>query len=104
MTFIPEELGIKNSNRADFFKYFSCRRLSNRWIRVVSYPASSILAAVKILQGISRLDPDGETNKDIISLFSTGLLHKLCDLPMITVDTIVFHPDIFRIDRSPLNL
>jgi hypothetical protein len=23
---------------------------------------------------------------------------------MITVDTIVFHPDIFRIDRSPLNL
>jgi hypothetical protein len=48
-TFIPEELGIKSSNRANFLKYLNRRRLSNRWIRAVSYPAISILAAIKIL-------------------------------------------------------
>jgi hypothetical protein len=47
MTFIPEERGIKNSNRANFLKYFNRRRLSNRWIRPISYPAISILAAAK---------------------------------------------------------
>jgi hypothetical protein len=49
VTFIPEELGIKSSNRANFLKYFNHRRLSNRWIMAVSYPAISILAAVQIL-------------------------------------------------------
>jgi hypothetical protein len=48
MTFIPEELGIKTSNRANFSKYSNRRRLSNRWIRAVSYPGISILAALKI--------------------------------------------------------
>jgi hypothetical protein len=49
VTIVPEELGIKNSNPANFLKYFNRHRLSNRWIRAVSYPAISILAAVKIL-------------------------------------------------------
>jgi hypothetical protein len=49
MPFIPEELGIKNSNRANSLKYFDRRELSNRWRRAVSYPAISILAEVKIL-------------------------------------------------------
>jgi hypothetical protein len=47
MTFIPEELGVKSSNQANFSKYFDHRRLSNRWIRAVS-----ILVAVKMLEGI----------------------------------------------------
>jgi hypothetical protein len=104
MTFIPEELGIKNSNRANFLKYFNRRRLSNGWIRAVSYPAISILAAFKIPSGIQRLNPSGETNKDIISLFSTGLLHNLCDLPITTADIILFHHDILRTYRLPLNM
>jgi branched-subunit amino acid transport protein len=69
MTFIPEEPGIKSSNRANFFEYFDRRRLSNRWIRVISYSSISILAAVKILSGIQRLNPDGETSNEIMSLF-----------------------------------
>jgi hypothetical protein len=48
MILIAEELGIKGSNRVNFFNYFNGGRLSNRWIRAVSYPAISILAAVKI--------------------------------------------------------
>jgi hypothetical protein len=44
---IPEEHGIKSSNRANFLKYFNRRRLSNRWKRAISYPAISILAVVK---------------------------------------------------------
>jgi hypothetical protein len=49
MTFIPEELGIKSSNQANFLECFDRCRLSNRCIRAVSDPAISILAAVKIL-------------------------------------------------------
>jgi hypothetical protein len=64
MTFIPKELGIKSSNRANFSKYFNTHRLSNRWIRAVSYPVISMLAAVTILSEIERLNPDGEANKD----------------------------------------
>jgi hypothetical protein len=52
MTFIPEELGIKSWNWANFFKYFNRCRSSNRWISAVSYPAISMLVAVKILSGI----------------------------------------------------
>jgi hypothetical protein len=104
MTFTPEELGIKSSNQANFLKYFNHRRLSNYWIRAVHYPILSILAAVKIPEGMFRSNPDGATNKDLISLLWTGLLHKLCDLPMITVDTIPFHSDVFRIYRLPLNI
>jgi hypothetical protein len=69
MTFMPEELGIKISNLVNFLKYFNRRGLSNRWIRAVSYPAISILAAIKMLSGTQRLNSDGETNIDVISLF-----------------------------------
>jgi hypothetical protein len=50
--FAPEELGIKSANRANFLKYFNRHRLSNRWITAVSYPAISLLAAIKMLSGI----------------------------------------------------
>jgi hypothetical protein len=63
MTFIREELGSKNSNRANFLKYFNRLWLSNRWTNEVSYPAISILAAVKMLSGIWRLNPDAQTLK-----------------------------------------
>jgi hypothetical protein len=49
MTFTPEELGIKSSDPVNFLKYFDGRQLSNHWVRTVSYPAISILAAVKML-------------------------------------------------------
>jgi hypothetical protein len=68
MTFIPEKLGIKSSNWANFLKCFDRRLLPNRRIRAVSDPAISILA-VKIFEGLWRLNLDGETNNDIISRF-----------------------------------
>jgi hypothetical protein len=48
-TFIPEELGTKSSNQANFLKFFNLHRLSNRWIRTVSYPTISMLTAGEIL-------------------------------------------------------
>jgi hypothetical protein len=69
MTFIPEELGIKSPNQANFLTSFHRHRLSNRWISAVSYRVLSLLAAVKIPSGIEWLNPDGATNKNITSLF-----------------------------------
>jgi hypothetical protein len=50
---MPEELGTNNSNGANFSKYFNRSLLSNRWIKAASYPAISMLAAVKYFKEFS---------------------------------------------------
>jgi hypothetical protein len=47
MTFIPEELRIKSSNRVNFLKHCNGRRFSNLWIRAVSDAAIAILVVGK---------------------------------------------------------